>query len=354
LSDDDSLSEDIELEEVSLDLSDESTDILSDDVSLSGEEPVSMDDFLSLDTSVPQDDVLSMDDLDIPSSDDDLNIEIDEQNDTEELKKLRDEGAKPVTFAPDNSSYLEDEELNPDSFDLSDAVIDEPEMLSHDNISDNLIEPSLENEFDMDSLDDLTIDEPKLSEEEILPPSTEETDIEIPEDDAFAIDDLNDSFETDTFDIDEPIIEPVPEPALKAEPAPVAPKPVVKEAPKPEPKPVVKEAPKPEPKPVAETPKPEPVAEAPKPAIKEAPALKAEPAIPKPAVKEPVTPPKFAAQGGGKTGFELPSELKTELRSILSYMDQLLESLPEEKIEEFAKSEYFASYRKLFKDLGLV
>jgi hypothetical protein len=35
-------------------------------------------------------------------------------------------------------------------------------------------------------------------------------------------------------------------------------------------------------------------------------------------------------------------------------MDRLLDSLPEEKIAEFAKSEYFDSYKKLFKELGLV
>jgi hypothetical protein len=35
-------------------------------------------------------------------------------------------------------------------------------------------------------------------------------------------------------------------------------------------------------------------------------------------------------------------------------MDQLLESLPEDKIEEFAKSEYFDTYKKLFEELGLV
>ena len=34
-------------------------------------------------------------------------------------------------------------------------------------------------------------------------------------------------------------------------------------------------------------------------------------------------------------------------------MDQLLESLPEEKIQEFAKSEYFGVYKKLFEELGL-
>ena len=31
----------------------------------------------------------------------------------------------------------------------------------------------------------------------------------------------------------------------------------------------------------------------------------------------------------------LPVELKDEIKSVLSYMDQLLESLPEDKIEEF-------------------
>ena len=51
---------------------------------------------------------------------------------------------------------------------------------------------------------------------------------------------------------------------------------------------------------------------------------------------------------------ELPSHLKKELRTVLSYMDQLLESLPDEKIEEFAKSEYYDTYKKLFKELGLV
>jgi hypothetical protein len=50
---------------------------------------------------------------------------------------------------------------------------------------------------------------------------------------------------------------------------------------------------------------------------------------------------------------EIPVAFKSELRDVLSYMDHLLESLPEEKIEEFARSEYFDSYKKLFKDLDL-
>jgi pilus assembly protein FimV len=49
----------------------------------------------------------------------------------------------------------------------------------------------------------------------------------------------------------------------------------------------------------------------------------------------------------------VPDDLKNEIRTVLKYMDQLLEALPEEKIQEFASSEYFVMYKKLFEDLGL-
>ncbi|MDR0708756.1 MAG: hypothetical protein LBF77_01660, partial [Spirochaetaceae bacterium] len=58
------------------------------------------------------------------------------------------------------------------------------------------------------------------------------------------------------------------------------------------------------------------------------------------------------SQGG--TLANVPVKIREELKTVLTYMDQLLESLPEEKIEEFAKSEYFDTYKKLFEDLGLV
>jgi hypothetical protein len=51
---------------------------------------------------------------------------------------------------------------------------------------------------------------------------------------------------------------------------------------------------------------------------------------------------------------EIPAHLRQELKTVLTYMDKLLEALPEDKIEEFAKSSYFESYKKLFADLGLV
>jgi hypothetical protein len=49
----------------------------------------------------------------------------------------------------------------------------------------------------------------------------------------------------------------------------------------------------------------------------------------------------------------IPEDLKDELRAVLKYMDHLLEALPDEKIQEFANSEYFTMYKKLFEDLGL-
>ena len=50
---------------------------------------------------------------------------------------------------------------------------------------------------------------------------------------------------------------------------------------------------------------------------------------------------------------KLPSDLREEIREILTYMDQLLESLPEDKIQEFARSEYFEVYKKIFEELGI-
>lgn len=49
----------------------------------------------------------------------------------------------------------------------------------------------------------------------------------------------------------------------------------------------------------------------------------------------------------------ISTDMTDEIKSVLSYMDQLLENLPEEKIEEFARSEQFDTYKKLFKELGL-
>ena len=57
--------------------------------------------------------------------------------------------------------------------------------------------------------------------------------------------------------------------------------------------------------------------------------------------------------GDGTSIGELPERLKDEIRSVLSYMDQLLDTLPDDKIEEFAQSEHFAVYKRMFEELGL-
>ena len=58
-----------------------------------------------------------------------------------------------------------------------------------------------------------------------------------------------------------------------------------------------------------------------------------------------------APAGGESAG--IPDNLKEEIRTVLKYMDHLLEALPDEKIQEFASSDYFVMYKKLFEDLGL-
>ncbi|MDR3338290.1 MAG: hypothetical protein LBT16_13915 [Treponema sp.] len=67
-----------------------------------------------------------------------------------------------------------------------------------------------------------------------------------------------------------------------------------------------------------------------------------------------ITPPKAEETIPKDSIVQVPPKIREELKTVLSYMDQLLESLPEEKIEEFAKSEHFNTYKKLFEDLGLV
>jgi len=234
---------------------------------------------------------------------------------SDELETLAEEGVKPVTDAPDNISYLEEDELASDDFagddiDLSDAVIDEPE-LSADGIEDALIEPSIddESEFGLDSLDDITIDSiDNISNEAAPEEIPEEINIEVIDDEIFQNESVDES-------LDEPLDESLDEPLSEFNDLP-------------------------------ETPVPEP---APQPAKIQPAVIQAAAPVQAPAAKQDTI-----AAAGGKNNVQIPSELKSELRNILSYMDQLLESLPEEKIEEFAKSDYFDSYKKLFKDLGLV
>ncbi len=53
-------------------------------------------------------------------------------------------------------------------------------------------------------------------------------------------------------------------------------------------------------------------------------------------------------------GQTMPEGTAEDLKKLLGYLDRLLESLPEDKIDEFARSEYFELYRKTFEFFGLV
>ena len=63
--------------------------------------------------------------------------------------------------------------------------------------------------------------------------------------------------------------------------------------------------------------------------------------------------PAFIRSFSASTVDNLSEDLKQDVKSVLEYMDKLLINLPEEKIKEFAASDHFEVYRKLFSELGL-
>jgi hypothetical protein len=69
----------------------------------------------------------------------------------------------------------------------------------------------------------------------------------------------------------------------------------------------------------------------------------------------PVEPQKSAAQALAKdqNAANIDGGLTEQIKTVLAYMDELLEDLPEKKIEEFAHSEHFEIYKKLFDELGI-
>ena len=56
-----------------------------------------------------------------------------------------------------------------------------------------------------------------------------------------------------------------------------------------------------------------------------------------------------ATAGGAKIG----GPVREEVRSVLAYLDQLLDALPPEKVREFAQSKHFSTYKKLFREFDL-
>ena len=83
--------------------------------------------------------------------------------------------------------------------------------------------------------------------------------------------------------------------------------------------------------------------------LEEAPA-DAEP-VRKPESPRPVRQPESAPAAG--QAVVMNESLKKDLRNVLGVIDELLDALPEKKIREFAKSDHFKVYEKLFSELGL-
>ncbi|MDR3170482.1 MAG: hypothetical protein LBU17_02510 [Treponema sp.] len=284
------------------------------------------------------------------------NEEVVKGDDSEELQQLREEGAKPYTEAPDpiDTSYLEEDPFAKLDFiqptiDLSNAVIDGPDLSA--DIKENPVEEPVLEDI---SIDDLDIDEEDEDEEEVDFPmltgieasedapcddaeaQTPEPDQDQPEgdtpepentkvlsddvlDEVLAEAGLQDIFAFMPEDGDTGgEQEPEPHQADTVDTAAVD-KPDTEDA-------VVVDNADTADATTVDKPDTEDAAVADKPDTVDAPVLPA-----------PVSP-----------------HLKEEIKTVLAYMDQLLESLPEEKIAAFASSEYFGTYKKLFTELGLV
>jgi hypothetical protein len=280
------------------------------------------DDFINIDTDIDISDEPISTPLGFDYTPDELPI----PEDSPELQMLQEEGVTPMTEAPSDTSYLDEDLPTADNFDeealdLSNAVIEEPD-LSGDVVENPIQEPSPESiSIDFDPEEPLELPEENTAEFLELD-SLEEISIDIGED--FGSQEI--SLDTEEFqEAVEPGFPDTGDETTEASPeeedfAQVVPEGFVVEADDTQ--------------------------------IPFDNALALPEAVPEESV--------FIPGEGEYLEEEMPAQpnipdnLKEELKVVLSYMDQLLESLPEEKIEEFARSEYYNSYKKLFEELGLV
>jgi hypothetical protein len=290
-------------------------------------------------------------------------------NEFPEIEIMAEEGAKPVTQAPEDTSYLEEPLEETEELDLSEiplheealggmpGIREEGEPIEETEEAISIMEEALP---EIEGLEDITLGmeaspgympEPEAVEEarpvEALP-EIEDIDfgeISLAEESSASVEEVEEveeAEEVEELDVMEDDLSPVEtstiednELAARLEEATIKPAEPVSFHPDEIPMDLddsffvgAPEAARPEELEPMEAAPPEPVA----------PAKKAE--APK-ATPQP--------QAGGEN-----DRLKNEIRGVLSYLDKLLESLPESKIDEFAHSEYFDTYKKLFEELGLV
>lgn len=246
-----------------------------------------------------------------------------------ELKKIHDEGIAPMTEAPEDTSYLEepiDEEL--ESLTLPETPLEEPD-LSDFIVADETEPISKDADLDLDqNLSEGPAEEPseEAAEEELLEDITLDLDSDLGSDTLADnvpefVSGAEEAAETDDF---------LSEISLAEEQVPE-----MEEVEELDTLPLEEE-----PEPPARGPKAQPVSnEWAEEDRRPAPEPQAQASAPSTA---PATPK------------EISPGLKNDIKSVLQYMDRLLESLPEDKIEEFAHSEHFSVYKKLFEELGLL
>ncbi|MDR1211836.1 MAG: hypothetical protein LBK40_06360 [Spirochaetaceae bacterium] len=280
-----------------------------------------------------------------------------DEKDNEVLKELRESGAKPMTEAPDDTSYLEEPE---DNAALDEAVLDGPVL--DETVLDEA-EPdfdiALPGEADFDAAQDMALEEPGAEPEleeigidleetpvdDVSPVEAAEDDQGLAEeeleldldlgdfDDVHSLESAEAAPEEESFASVLPegfVVEPDEAPSYGGQEDEVEILPGESAG-------IEEDA-------LIDLDEPELPPAEPDFSTAEVPAFEA------PAIE--------ATEAAGDSGAEdspegLPPNLRTELKTVLSYMDQLLESLPEDKIEEFAKSEYYETYKKLFEELGL-
>jgi hypothetical protein len=274
-----------------------------------------------------------------------------EIKDSEELQRLREDGVRPMTSPPDDTSYLEEDPLAAEG-PLETSSPDEITIDETASIDNSFEESSLDlsqgNSFEESSLDlsQAVIDEPDLSaaitENPVEEPSLEG--ISLDDADSISIDlDMEDSIDMEEADEEAPPVEEELELPVMPEEEPAGEKFLSGAAPLEEnfdqiiPEGFIVEADD------SQVPFEDDIEE--------------EQALSEAGIESAGGAAEDADAGEEEEEEEpvaIPTNIKQELKTVLSYMDQLLESLPDDKIEEFAKSEYFDTYKKLFKELGLV
>ena len=278
--------------------------------------------------------------------------------DTDELKQIRENGAEPISFAPDpeDTDYLEkditleDMDITEEAIDLSGAVIDEPDLSSeiHEN---PLEEPSLEDisiSLDLSELDSSDLQSVDLQSEDSDSMDSGEIDINVPEkeeemeiplnlSDLDSVDFQSLDLGSDELESDEPASEDLGLAEEDGEINSGADLSLIPEG-------FVVESSESKEETIS-------IDDLDSLEIDEEPTIEESEEIPP--IESPAFPDSVEMRGAETTS-NIPARLKQDLKAVLSYMDQLLEALPDDKIEEFAKSEHFDTYKKLFKELGLV